>query len=88
MRKLEELPGRELFEYLEEGERRRLALALHDGPQQSIAGIGLIVQAAHDAIRAGDAVMVKGSLGSKMAPIVKAIERQFPRQAAFEQAQS
>jgi len=41
-----------------------------------------------DAIRAGDAVMVKGSLGSKMAPIVKAIERQFPRQAAFEQAQS
>ncbi len=41
-----------------------------------------------DAIRAGDAVMVKGSLGSKMAPIVKAIERQFPRQAAIEQAQS
>ena len=39
---------------VEEGERRRLALALHDGPQQSIAGIGLIVQAAHDAIRAGD----------------------------------
>jgi signal transduction histidine kinase len=39
---------------VEEGERRRLALALHDGPQQSIAGIGLIVQAAHDAIRAGE----------------------------------
>jgi signal transduction histidine kinase len=39
---------------VEEGERRRLALALHDGPQQSIAGIGLIVQAAHDAIQAGD----------------------------------
>ena len=33
-----------------------------------------------DAIRAGDAVMVKGSLGSRMGPIVKAIERQFPRQ--------
>jgi signal transduction histidine kinase len=39
---------------VEEGERRRLALALHDGPQQSIAGIGLIVQAAHDAIGAGE----------------------------------
>jgi UDP-N-acetylmuramoyl-tripeptide--D-alanyl-D-alanine ligase len=30
-------------------------------------------------VRAGDAVMVKGSLGSKMAPIVKALEQQFPR---------
>jgi len=39
-----------------------------------------------DAIRDGDAVMVKGSLGSKMGPIVKALERQFPRQAALEQA--
>jgi len=38
-----------------------------------------------DAIRDGDAVMVKGSLGSKMGPIVKALERQFPRQA-LEQA--
>jgi UDP-N-acetylmuramoyl-tripeptide--D-alanyl-D-alanine ligase len=38
------------------------------------------------AIRAGDAVMVKGSLGSKMGPIVRALEKQFPRQAAFEQA--
>jgi UDP-N-acetylmuramoyl-tripeptide--D-alanyl-D-alanine ligase len=41
-----------------------------------------------DAIRDGDAVMVKGSLGSKMGPIVKALERQFPRQAALEQAQN
>lgn len=38
-----------------------------------------------DVIRAGDAVMVKGSLGSKMGSIVKALERQFPKQAAFEQ---
>ena len=30
------------------------------------------------AIRAGDGVMVKGSLGSAMGPIVKALERQFP----------
>jgi UDP-N-acetylmuramoyl-tripeptide--D-alanyl-D-alanine ligase len=37
-------------------------------------------------LRAGDAVMVKGSLGSKMGPIVKALELQFPRQAASEQA--
>jgi UDP-N-acetylmuramoyl-tripeptide--D-alanyl-D-alanine ligase len=36
-----------------------------------------------DAIRAGDAVVVKGSLGSKMGPIVKALERQFPRQGAL-----
>jgi UDP-N-acetylmuramoyl-tripeptide--D-alanyl-D-alanine ligase len=36
------------------------------------------------AIRAGDAVMVKGSLGSKMGPIVRALERQFPRQAALD----
>jgi len=34
-----------------------------------------------EAVGAGDAVMVKGSLGSKMGPIVKALERQFPRQA-------
>ena len=27
------------------------------------------------AIRAGDAVMVKGSLGSRMAPVVKALQR-------------
>ena len=40
-----------------------------------------------DAIRAGDAVMVKGSLGSKMGPIVKALERQFPRQGALAPAQ-
>jgi UDP-N-acetylmuramoyl-tripeptide--D-alanyl-D-alanine ligase len=37
-----------------------------------------------EAIRNGDAVMVKGSLGSKMGPIVKALERQFPKQAALE----
>jgi len=37
-----------------------------------------------DAIHAGDAVMVKGSLGSKMAPIVKALERQFPKQAMLD----
>jgi UDP-N-acetylmuramoyl-tripeptide--D-alanyl-D-alanine ligase len=39
-----------------------------------------------EAIRAGDAVMVKGSLGSKMGPIVKALERKFARVAALDQA--
>jgi UDP-N-acetylmuramoyl-tripeptide--D-alanyl-D-alanine ligase len=38
------------------------------------------------AIRDGDAVMVKGSLGSKMGPIVKALERQFSQAAALDQA--
>jgi UDP-N-acetylmuramoyl-tripeptide--D-alanyl-D-alanine ligase len=39
-----------------------------------------------DAVGAGDAIMIKGSFGSKMGPIVKALERKFPRQAALEQA--
>ena len=38
----------------EENERRRLALALHDGPQQSIAGIGLIVGAAAAAFKSDE----------------------------------
>jgi UDP-N-acetylmuramoyl-tripeptide--D-alanyl-D-alanine ligase len=31
------------------------------------------------AIRAGDAIMVKGSLGSRMGPIVQALERNYSR---------
>ena len=34
------------------------------------------------AIRPGDAVMVKGSLGSRMGPIVKALERRYSRRQA------
>jgi UDP-N-acetylmuramoyl-tripeptide--D-alanyl-D-alanine ligase len=34
------------------------------------------------AVRAGDAIMIKGSLGSKMGPIVKALKRQFSPQYA------
>ena len=41
-----------------------------------------------EALREGDAIMVKGSLGSKMGPIVKALERQFPRQGARDQARA
>jgi UDP-N-acetylmuramoyl-tripeptide--D-alanyl-D-alanine ligase len=36
------------------------------------------------AIRAGDVVMVKGSFSSHMAPIVKALQRMYPRQDALE----
>ncbi|MGB6535770.1 MAG: UDP-N-acetylmuramoylalanyl-D-glutamyl-2,6-diaminopimelate--D-alanyl-D-alanine ligase [Xanthobacteraceae bacterium] len=34
------------------------------------------------AVHAGDAVMIKGSLGSRMAPIVAALQRAYPRQNA------
>jgi len=53
------------------------------GYAEAAAGLEPVVL---EAIRAGDAVMVKGSLGSKMGPIVKALEKQFPRQATLEQA--
>jgi UDP-N-acetylmuramoyl-tripeptide--D-alanyl-D-alanine ligase len=38
------------------------------------------------AIRAGDVVMVKGSLGSRMGPIVKALQRNYPRHETLEEA--
>ncbi len=38
------------------------------------------------AIRAGDAIMIKGSLGSKMKTIVNALERRFPGRAALDEA--
>ena len=38
------------------------------------------------AIRAGDAIMVKGSLGSKMKTIVSALERRFPGGSAADRA--
>jgi UDP-N-acetylmuramoyl-tripeptide--D-alanyl-D-alanine ligase len=38
------------------------------------------------AIRAGDAIMVKGSLGSKMKTIVKALEKRFPGRTALDEA--
>ena len=39
------------------------------------------------AVRAGDALMVKASNGSKMGPLVKALERQFPRRGALAPAE-
>ena len=51
------------------------------------AGKNLVLEpAVLDAIHDGDAVMVKGSLGSKMGSVVKALEKQFPRQAMIEQS--
>jgi len=39
------------------------------------------------AVRAGDALMVKASNGSRMGPLVKALERQFPRRGALAPAE-
>jgi UDP-N-acetylmuramoyl-tripeptide--D-alanyl-D-alanine ligase len=36
-------------------------------------------------IRAGDAIMVKGSLGSKMKPVVNALEQRFPGKTALDE---
>lgn len=51
----------------EQDERRRLALALHDGPLQSLAGIALMQDAALGALRDGKAddaaKLLEGSLG-------------------------
>jgi UDP-N-acetylmuramoyl-tripeptide--D-alanyl-D-alanine ligase len=38
------------------------------------------------AIRAGDVIMVKGSLGSKMKTVVAALEKRFPGKAALDEA--
>jgi UDP-N-acetylmuramoyl-tripeptide--D-alanyl-D-alanine ligase len=65
---------------------RSLWEALPSGTRGSYADTAAALEpAVLDAIRDGDAVMVKGSLGSKMGPIVKALERQFPRKAVLEQ---
>jgi UDP-N-acetylmuramoyl-tripeptide--D-alanyl-D-alanine ligase len=37
-------------------------------------------------VQPGDAVMVKGSLGSRMGPLVKALERRYPYRGAAAQA--
>jgi UDP-N-acetylmuramoyl-tripeptide--D-alanyl-D-alanine ligase len=65
---------------------RALWEALPSGTRGSYAETAAALEpAVLDVIRDGDAVMVKGSLGSKMGPLVKALERQFPRKAALEQ---
>jgi len=66
---------RALFEALPSGRR--------GGYSETAAGLESTVLGA---VRAGDAIMVKGSLGSKMGPIVKAFERAFPNPAAAAEA--
>jgi UDP-N-acetylmuramoyl-tripeptide--D-alanyl-D-alanine ligase len=66
---------------------RNLWDALSTGKRGGYAdnAAGLEAQAV-SAIRAGDAVMVKGSLGSKMKTIVNALEKRFPGKAALDEA--
>ena len=66
---------------------RNLWDALSTGKRGGYAesAAGLEVQAVA-AIRAGDAIMIKGSLGSKMKTIVNALEKRFPGKTALDEA--
>src|SRR6202045_3756185 len=66
---------------------RNLWEALSTGKRGGYAdsAAGLEAQAVA-AIRTGDAIMVKGSLGSKMKTIVNALEKRFPGKAAHDEA--
>lgn len=66
---------------------RNLWDALSTGKRGGYAAdaAGLEAQAV-GAIRAGDAIMIKGSLGSKMKTIVNALEKRFPGKAALDEA--
>jgi UDP-N-acetylmuramoyl-tripeptide--D-alanyl-D-alanine ligase len=66
---------------------RNLWDALSTGKRGGYAGSAADLEAqAVAAIRAGDAIMVKGSLGSKMKTIVNALERRFPGKTAHGEA--
>jgi UDP-N-acetylmuramoyl-tripeptide--D-alanyl-D-alanine ligase len=66
---------------------RNLWDALSTGKRGGYAESAASLEAeAVGAIRAGDAIMVKGSLGSKMKTIVNALERRFPGKAALDEA--
>jgi UDP-N-acetylmuramoyl-tripeptide--D-alanyl-D-alanine ligase len=60
-----------------------LSTGKRGGYAESAAGLEAQAVAA---IRAGDAIMVKGSLGSKMKTIVTALEKRFPGKAALDEA--
>jgi UDP-N-acetylmuramoyl-tripeptide--D-alanyl-D-alanine ligase len=66
---------RKLWDALSTGKR--------GGYAESAAGLEAQVLAA---VRAGDAVMIKGSFGSKMKTIVTALEKRFPGNAALDEA--
>jgi UDP-N-acetylmuramoyl-tripeptide--D-alanyl-D-alanine ligase len=66
---------------------RNLWDALSTGKRGGYAGDAAALESqVLAAIRAGDAIMVKGSLGSKMKPIVSALEKRFPGNAALDDA--
>jgi UDP-N-acetylmuramoyl-tripeptide--D-alanyl-D-alanine ligase len=66
---------RNLWEALSTGKRGGYAESAADLETQAVA-----------AIRAGDAIMVKGSLGSKMKTVVNALEKRFPGRTAHDDA--
>jgi UDP-N-acetylmuramoyl-tripeptide--D-alanyl-D-alanine ligase len=66
---------------------RNLWNALSTGKRGGYAESAAALEAqAVAAIRAGDTIMVKGSLGSKMKTIVNALEKRFPGKAAHDEA--
>lgn len=66
---------------------RNLWDALPSGKRGGYAGDAKALESpVVGAIRAGDAVLVKGSKGSKMGPIVAALERRFPVNTAHDDA--
>jgi UDP-N-acetylmuramoyl-tripeptide--D-alanyl-D-alanine ligase len=66
---------------------RNLWDALSTGKRGGYAGSASALEAqAVTAVRAGDAIMVKGSLGSKMKTIVNALEKRFPGRTALDEA--
>jgi len=66
---------------------RNLWDALSPGKRGGYAESAASLEAqAVSAIRAGDAIMIKGSLGSKMKTIVNALERRFPGKSALDEA--
>ena len=60
-----------------------LSAGKRGGYAESAAGLEAQAVAA---IRAGDVIMIKGSLGSKMKTIVNALEKRFPGKAAHDEA--
>jgi UDP-N-acetylmuramoyl-tripeptide--D-alanyl-D-alanine ligase len=60
-----------------------LSTGKRGGYAESAAGLETPIIAA---IRAGDAIMIKGSLGSKMKTVVNALEKRFPGKTAHDEA--
>jgi UDP-N-acetylmuramoyl-tripeptide--D-alanyl-D-alanine ligase len=60
-----------------------LSTGKRGGYAESAAGLEAQAVAA---VRAGDAIMIKGSLGSKMKTIVNALEKRFPGKTALDEA--